>query len=250
MNTNFKFNSIADAINKGEKKSKIKKSDLLISFSYSNAKLKDTRDVKFIQWNILAIVTCPFKTNLCGGKDENGKVNCYAYKCERYPSVKNRRSIHTEATKRDDFVEIMIEQIEYELKSTKKTIFFRIHESGDFYNYEYLEKWYFIAKHFEGNNRIIFEAYTKSLPYFKELYSKYGKDNVNIKVLSSIWADTKKEMIELTKELNLKVYTAIDGKKMSEFLNNNKDFEECKCSACGECKKCYTSNINLIVAIH
>ena len=146
----------------------------------------------------------------------------------------------------------MTKQIEYELNRRKyrnKTIFCRIHESGDFYNYEYLVKWYQISKNFVGRN-IVFEAYTKSLPLFDRLYAEYGKENVNIKVLSSIWADTKPEMIKMTKELELKVYTAIEAEKIDEFLEKNKNFEKCDCEACGKCKKCYCENTNLIVAIH
>ena len=160
--------------------------------------------------------------------------------------------MHLEVSKREDFVEIMTKQIEYELNRKKyrnKTIFFRIHESGDFYNYEYLVKWYKITKNFVGKN-IIFEAYTKSLPLFDRLYKEYGRENVNIKVLSSIWADTKPEMIKMTKELELKVYTAIEDTKIDKFLQDNKSFAKCDCEECGKCKKCYCENLNLIVAIH
>lgn len=250
MLTKCKWNSLSHAVENGQRKSKVKKNDLLISFSYSNAKLRDTEDVKFIQWNILAVETCPFRTQLCGGYDEKGRINCYAKKSERYPSCRKRREIHTEVSKMDNFVEMMIHQIEYELKCTKKVIFFRIHESGDFYNYEYLEKWYHITKHFEGNSRIVFEAYTKSLPYFDKLYQKYGKNSVNMKVLSSIWADTKPEMVELTEKLGLKVYTATEAKNIDKFLQENPSYEKCTCEECGKCKKCYVENINLIVAIH
>ena len=228
-----------------ENKAKCRKTELMVSFSYSNAKLKDTKDVGFIQWNIPAVETCPWRTKHC-------EADCYALKCERYTSCRNRRQMHYEVSKREDFVEIMTKQIEYELNRKKyqnKTIFFRIHESGDFYNYEYLVKWYQITKNFVGRN-IIFEAYTKSLPLFDKLYREYGRENVNIKVLSSIWADTKPEMIKMTKKLDLKVYTAIEGEKMDEFLRKYSTFEKCDCENCGKCKKCYCDNIDLVVEVH
>lgn len=246
----FRWLSIADAVEKGQKKSKVRRSECFLSLSYSNKKLKDNKEVKFIQWNIPAVETCPFRTEMCGGVDKNGKnCKCYAKKAENmYTSVRNRRKICLELSKDDEFVEIMSKQIEFELARTKKKIFFRIHESGDFYNYEYLEKWHKITEKFVGNDRIVFMAYTKSLPYFDKLYQKYGKNNVNIKVLSSIWADTKKEMVELTRKLGLEVYTADED--VEKFVEKNKNFEVCDCSDCGKCRKCYESNISLVVKIH
>ena len=240
---NCKYYSEADMKKKGVEK--CRKIEQVISFSYSNAKLKDTKNVGFIQWNIPAVETCPFRTEKC-------EESCYAKKCERYDSCRIRRKMHFEASKMENFVEIMVEQIEYELKRRKfknKVIYFRIHESGDFYNYEYLEKWYQITSHFVGKN-IIFEAYTKSLPYFDKLYKKYGRENVNIKVLSSIWDDTSEKMVELTKEMGLHVYTAIEAEKIDKFLQENTSFQKCECEDCGKCGKCYVENCSLIVAIH
>ena len=76
-----------------------------------------------------------------------------------------------------------------------------------------------------------------------------GVNTANIKVLSSIWADTKPEMINMTKKLELKVYTAIEEEKLDKFLHEHKDFDKCECEDCGKCKKCYKENINLIVSI-
>ena len=244
MLENCKFKSVAD---KKAQKGKCKASELMVNFSYSNKKLRDTSEVAFIQWNITAIDNCPWATDMC-------KKSCYAKKAEKmYPSVAKRRKMHDEVARREDFVEIMTQQIEFELSRKKyqnKTIFFRIHESGDFFSYEYLEKWYHITKKFEGNSRIVFEAYTKSLPLFDMLYKKYGKNSVNIKILSSIWDDTTEKMVELTRKLDLEVYTAIDGKKIDKFLQENPRFQQCKCEECGKCKKCYVENCSLIVAIH
>ena len=125
----------------------------------------------------------------------------------------------------------------------------RMERVGFKINYEYLVKWYQIAKNFVGR-KIVFEAYTKSLPLFDKLYREYGKENVNIKVLSSIWDDTKPEMIKMTKELDLKVYTAIEGEKMDEFLKKYTTFDKCDCENCGKCKKCYCDNIDLVVEVH
>ena len=101
-----KFKSIAD---KKAQKGKSKASELMVNFSYSNKKLRDTSEVAFIQWNITAIDNCPWATDMC-------KKSCYAKKAEKmYPSVAKRRKMHDEVARREDFVEIMTQQIEFEL---------------------------------------------------------------------------------------------------------------------------------------
>jgi len=46
----------------------------------------------------------------------------------------------------------------------KKVDILRLHDSGDFYSVDYLNKWIQIAK---DNKNVIFYAYTKSIPFFK-----------------------------------------------------------------------------------
>lgn len=116
-------------------------------FSLGNHKLQS--DIAI--WNLPHMKTCPGATTEC-------KKYCYAQKAERlYKATLPFRERNFEMSKQKDFVDIMIKAlkgIEHKVRAV------RIHESGDFYNQEYLDKWVEIAKAFP---KIIFTAYTKSL---------------------------------------------------------------------------------------
>jgi len=233
-------------------KTKIKMSQVKMGLSEGNKKLQDNKVVAFYQWNITSVISCPFRTEMC-------EKACYALKAERmYPTVNARRISNLEFSKSDRFVNTMIDQIEFELarkKNKGKTIFYRIHEAGDFYSYEYLAKWHEIAKHFKGNRNIVFMAYTKSLPFVKTLYKNVGKENVNITFKSSIWDDTKEKFIKMTDELGMSVFTAVDKGTMEE-----KNYFACPSSEafkgtekekdCGQCKVCYLAETNVAIEIH
>lgn len=249
--TKFQNEVQAKAFEKANK-CKVSKTDIAFTLSEGNAKLNNTAVVSFYQWNITSVITCPFRTEMC-------EKACYALKAERmYPTVNARRLSNLEASKQEWFVQAMIEQIEFELERKKnkgKTIFFRIHEAGDFYSMEYLEKWHQIASHFKGNRRIVFMAYTKSLPFVKALYKKVGKENVNIVFKSSIWEDTKEKFVNMTKELGLSVFTAMPKGQLEE-----KKYFACPSSeafagtekekGCGDCKVCYLGQTNVAIEIH
>lgn len=209
-----------------------------------NAKLVNSGKVRYMIWNILAIVTCPYATELC-------KKSCYARKSERmYPGVIPSRQRNYEACESATFVADMIYTIEKELNSKKfsgKQAIFRIHESGDFYSLEYTAKWLEIAKHFEDDDRIYFQAYTKSLPYFVEL--GYGTESFpkNLVVRSSIWADTKKELVEMTSKYNFPVYTAATKEEMEIAKAVGEAFAKCRCADCGTCQMCGNAKVKKIV---
>ncbi len=86
------------------------------------------------------------------------KEICYAQKgCYRFRNVKAVQENRLTATLRRDFEHVIFA----ELKGLrKKPVAVRIHDSGDFYSQEYLDKWMRIAN---MNPSITFYAYTKSL---------------------------------------------------------------------------------------
>jgi Gene product 88 len=233
-------------------KRKVSMKQVEMALSAGNKKLNDTKAVSFYQWNITSVISCPFRTDMC-------EKACYALKAEKmYPTVASRRISNLEFSKSAEFVNTMIDQIEFELarkKNAGKTIFFRIHEAGDFYSYEYLAKWHEIASHFKGNRRIVFMAYTKSLPFVKTLYKNVGKQNVNITFKSSIWEDTKPKFIEMTSELGMSIFTAEKKGTLEE-----KNYFSCPASEafkntakeknCGDCKVCYIADVDVAIEIH
>lgn len=88
------------------------------------------------------------------------KKYCYASKgAYIWSNVKPAFQRRLDATKQDDFPQVMIAEI-----TKRKASVIRIHDSGDFYSREYLMKWFKIM---ESLPNVIFYAYSKSLPLFK-----------------------------------------------------------------------------------
>lgn len=204
-----------------------------------NTVLKDTDQIGFLIFSLIARDNCPYATNLC-------KSICYGRNAqELFPLVYNSRYRNYVETLKPTFERDMINIIKYHLGRKKyqgKKIFFRWHETGDFYSQNYLNKVMRICNAFKGNKRIVFQAYTKSLPY---LINKDIKKN-NIKLIYSIMADTKKEDIEKAKELGLYTFTAIPEEEYKNIPYNHR----CK-GVCGDkCKVCYTGHKDMYVLYH
>jgi hypothetical protein len=126
-------------------------------------------------FSIPAGKTCPGCTKLCG-------QGCYAKKAERaWPSVALSRKRNLEYTKRDGFVARAIEIIK---RRDRK--WFRIHESGDFYNQKYLDKWLAICR---GCPEVRFLAFTKSF------HLDFTQVPSNLQIIWSVWPDTKMETV-------------------------------------------------------
>lgn len=213
-----------------------------------NKKLRNTDKVRFMIWNLPAVKTCPFRTDMC-------EKSCYARKAERvYPNCLPSRENNYKESLQADFVENMIFTIEKELNSKKcngKLTIFRIHESGDFYNLEYAAKWIAIAKHFENDNRIKFLAYTKSIIYFVNLGYGFMDFPSNLVIRSSLWKDTKQDRIELTYSYNFPIYTALTEIEIIQEKQNGHNFTTCNCDDCANCGHCWNKNEkDIICKIH
>lgn len=109
-----------------------------------NHKLPDSIGI----FNLPHRTTCPGATPWC-------KQFCYARKAERmYKQVLPYRELNYKLSKSPNFVSMINKEL-----STARKKFVRIHESGDFYNQAYLDKWTAICK---ANPHIQFTFYTKS----------------------------------------------------------------------------------------
>ena len=209
-----------------------------------NRKLRNTENTRFIIWNLPAVKTCPFRTAMC-------EKSCYARKAERiYPQVLPSREQNYIDSLSHDFVPNMIYTIETELNKKKyigKTCVFRIHESGDFYNLEYTQKWIEIVKHFINNPYIVFLAYTKSIIYF--INCGYGLSDFpkNLIVRSSIWKDTKIDKQSITFAYNFPIYTALTEKEMENEKENGRIFKKCNCEDCANCGMCWNNQYKEII---
>lgn len=212
-----------------------------VSISTENKKLQPTALVKFLIWSIPALLTCPFATALC-------KMFCYARKAERnYPDALPSRERNFRFSQTDAFVSFMIRAIHYicGLKAYKnaKRIVFRIHESGDFYNQRYADKWIAICNGCADIHNLLFMAYTKSAVYFEE-YRKSGTLPKNLRLRGSIWADTDPKQAELLRQYP--IYSACSQEEWDALPEENK----CHCEDCANCGKCWESTVDIWCVIH
>lgn len=120
-----------------------------------NSKLKKTsklNNVRVFNFGIPAQDTCIWAGEC--------KKFCYASKgAYIWSNVKPAFERRFEATKQDNFPQLMIAEIK-----KKKATHVRIHDSGDFYSREYIQKWFKIM---DTMPEVIFYAYSKSLPLFE-----------------------------------------------------------------------------------
>ena len=214
-----------------------------IHLSEGNIKSKNTEDIIFLTWSLRSRLHCPYSTEMC-------KKRCFARKNESFKTVRESRDKNFEETKKESFVEDMINILNYQLqrpKTKNKKIFVRIHTSGDFYNLEYLEKWVEITNYFKNNKKILFQAYTKSMPILKKYLenNKAKLNDINIHFVWSIWDDTPKQYTDYAKEIGMQTFTALPKERIKNEIIENKSF---LCEGdCGNCRQCYTGKIDKIV---
>jgi hypothetical protein len=128
-------------------------------------------DKKIAVFNLPAQVTCPGATPACIGK-------CYAKKAERcYPSARAKRVENLQESRQSDFVARVVAEL-----TALKAIQVRIHESGDFYDQAYLDKWILIAK---ARQAVTFLAFTKSF------HLDFSKAPENMKIYASVDGSTR-----------------------------------------------------------
>lgn len=227
---------------------KINKNDLNpnIKVMDRNNKSKATDKVHFMLWNLPSIETCPYATELC-------KKHCFGAKQENgyNPSIISSRANAYNESLKPNFAKDMINYIEWYLQKKKvenKVCFFRIHGTGDFYSLEYMKKWIEITDHFKNDNRIVFQCYTKSMPYLLEVLKDRSIDEINIKIVWSIFDDTDPFYTAMAKKLGLTTFTAKPKKDVPNLIENG--YFLCE-GDCGNCKACYKGKVpKIVIAFH
>lgn len=120
-----------------------------LQFITQNSKMKKSTEARVFNFGIPAKETCK-------GAGECKKF-CYAAKgFYLWPSAKNAQHRRWAASKENDFSLLMVEDV---INSMATHI--RIHDSGDFYNREYLHKWFQVM---DALPHVQFYAYTKMVP--------------------------------------------------------------------------------------
>ena len=113
------------------------------------------------------------KRNTCGGALAC-KAVCYAKQgAYMWDSVRKARKRNLRLTMRKDFAAIIVG----DLSSMRKVNTVRIHDAGDFYSQEYLDKWIVIAKAL---------PYLRFYTYTKSLNLDFSKVPANFQVTQSV----------------------------------------------------------------
>ena len=176
-----------------------------------NAKIKETS--KKVGLNI-------FNFSIPAYKSESGKLTCpfadacvkycYAQKgnYKRFPKIGELMEQRYLLSKQSIFVASM----NIEIKK-KKADAIRIHDSGDFYSKEYLDKWVTIAK---DNPTVKFYAYTKSIPLF------IGKElPTNMDIIFSV-GSKKDELINFETHRHAKIFNSEEELQKAGYINASK----------------------------
>jgi hypothetical protein len=155
--------------------------DLLVK----NAKIANSNDNKHTVYNFgipafqseSGLKTCPMAGQCAKG--------CYAQQgAYLWTPVAKAYEWRLSQTLETNFSDLMIKAIESKFKTANrqsKQLVIRIHDSGDFYNAEYIGKWFEVMKHYPT---VKFYAYTKMVPLFQKL-TKQGKVPANFTLIYS-----------------------------------------------------------------
>jgi len=181
-----------------------------------NAKMKKTskeNKAKIFNFSIPAYktksgrITCPFAKDCV--------KYCYAQKGNytRFPVVQELMEQKYKISKTAEFIPLMNEEIR-----KKKATHIRIHDSGDFYSPQYLNKWVDIAKQ---NTNVIFYAYTKSIKFFVNglLLPK------NLKIIFSEGSKTD-NLINVNKHRHARIFKSKELLKAAGYIDaSNNDLQ-------------------------
>lgn len=171
--------------------------DCVLTISEPNSKLGQ---INAPSLSLPAGYTCPF-ADICkslahrkGEKAFDGKaikdygsIRCYASSAEvAYPAVRKLRWRNFDLL-RDTYkqsgvqgmADLLVNSLSYYEQTHGGIKLFRIHDSGDFYSKEYFDAWIETAK---SRPDILFYAYTKSLPFWKERKNEIPK---NLRLIAS-----------------------------------------------------------------
>ena len=169
------------------------------------------------RFNLPSKRTCPGSTAQCRAK-------CYAKKAETYrPTVLPCRMRNVNATYASSFVNDVVGMFRRKRKSVTH---FRIHESGDFYNQAYLDKWIEIANQLPD---------TQFLAFTKSFHLDYSRMPSNLTIIWSVWPDS--------------VGVPASGRYAYAGECGHADMVECV-GHCDDCMVCWTVDCDVHFKIH
>lgn len=152
-------------------------------------------------------------------KSASGKMTCpFADKCVKFcyakkgaytwSNVKPAFEARYQATLKDDFVNVMIDEIK-----RKKATHIRVHDSGDYYSPKYLNKWLDIAKALPN---VKFYSYSNSVSFFHNIELPENYD--------VIFSDSGKQvdLINKAKDRYTKIFKSKQDLESEGFIDASK----------------------------
>lgn len=187
-----------------------------------NGKMKKSsrNGITNVNWTIPAfqsltgLKTCP-NAGLCA-------TGCYARQgAYMFGNVRRAHEAKLELTQNDTFVGMMIADIERWLKKRNvKNLKVRIHDAGDFYSLEYLNRWIKIMSHFEKyDNRVTFYAYTKQVKMFQ---TEKARIPSNFRAIFS-FGGKQDALIDVNTERHARVFESLDALKSAGYVDGTDD---------------------------
>lgn len=186
-----------------------------------NGKMKKSSQngITVVNWTIPAfqsktgLKTCP-NAGLCA-------AGCYARSgTYRFGNVVAAHEAKLALTQSDAFIGMMIAEIDSWLKKRSvKHLKVRIHDAGDFYSMDYLNRWIAVMSHFATDSRVSFYAYTKQVAMFQ---SEAKRIPSNFKVIFS-FGGKQDALIDVNSERHARVFESLDELEAAGYVDGTHD---------------------------
>jgi len=188
-----------------------------------NTKMKKSSQngLVVVNWTIPAFLsqngfrTCP-QAGACA-------KGCYARSgTYLFSNVRRAHESKLALTQQDDFASVMISEIDLWLKKRSvKQLKIRIHDSGDFYDLAYVNKWLEVMRHFKSDFRVSFYAYTKQVKLFKQL-TQLGAIPANFTLIYS-FGGKQDALIDVNTDRHSRVFESIELLTQAGYVNGTID---------------------------
>jgi hypothetical protein len=176
---------------------------MLLSVSNTKVSMNKIRTASF---GLEAIKTCP--------SADECKKDCFALGGNYlYPAVKNKQKERLRASKLSSFTDIITNEIK---KLNVGCV--RVHDSGDYYNRKYLDKWIQIAN---DSPDVIFYSYTKSIQFFKSDIDNWSVKLPDNLVITFSYGGKYDHLINPKKDKHALVFQSLEQLLEYKYKNNS-----------------------------
>lgn len=166
--------------------------------------------IRTASFGLEALKTCP-NAGACA-------IGCFALGGNYlFKSVKDAQERRLQASKQDAFIDEICQEL---IKLRVGAV--RVHDSGDYYDESYLDKWIEIAKR---NPSVIFYSYTKSIDFFKSDINTWKKTLPSNMVITFSFGGKRDDLINRETDKNALVFQSLE--QLLEYgYQNTSDYDD------------------------